>query len=205
MAVAITLRTEVFTKHFGRSTGRVGRADCSMYSPLQPHEGSSVTISETYVAKRDHRHASIDRDLEYETYDSMRGTLFRLMDLQATCSRDERPMRSGTPSNRSARRRAEMPPAGDGRERPGHPSTVYELLHAVGWTPRQDRRSRWRAPHDEYHRFERKSWIGAMLDATGRYGQQVEATERDGETVVRYAGRWTNGALRVDGPCHALS
>lgn len=98
-----------------------------MYPPLQPHEGSPVTISETYVAKSDHRHASIDKDLEYEEYDSTMGTLFKLMDLQATCSRDECPMSSGTRSNRSARGRTESPPAGDGRERPGHPSTVYEL------------------------------------------------------------------------------
>lgn len=43
-------------------------------------ELGEATLSETYIAKRDYRHASIDKDLEYEKYDAMMGTLFRLMD-----------------------------------------------------------------------------------------------------------------------------
>lgn len=43
-------------------------------------ELGDATLSETYVAKRDYRHASIDKDLEYEKYDAMMGTLCKLMD-----------------------------------------------------------------------------------------------------------------------------
>ena len=43
-------------------------------------ELGEATLSETYVAKRDYRHASVDKDLEYEKYDAMISTLFKLMD-----------------------------------------------------------------------------------------------------------------------------
>lgn len=43
-------------------------------------ELGEATLSETYVAKRDYRHASLDKDLEYEKYDAMISTLFDLMD-----------------------------------------------------------------------------------------------------------------------------
>jgi hypothetical protein len=43
-------------------------------------ELGEATLSETYVAKRDYRHASVDKDIEYEKYDAMIATLFKLMD-----------------------------------------------------------------------------------------------------------------------------
>lgn len=43
-------------------------------------ELGEATLSETYVAERDYRHASVNKDLEYEKYDAMIGTLFKLMD-----------------------------------------------------------------------------------------------------------------------------
>lgn len=43
-------------------------------------ELGEAPLSETYVLKRDYRHASLDRDIEYEKYDAMMSTLFKLMD-----------------------------------------------------------------------------------------------------------------------------
>ncbi|WP_435194151.1 hypothetical protein [Natronomonas sp. EA1] len=43
-------------------------------------ELGAATLEETYIAKRDYRHASLDKDLEYEKYDAMMATLFDLMD-----------------------------------------------------------------------------------------------------------------------------
>lgn len=43
-------------------------------------ELGAATLSETYVAKLDYRHASVDKDLEYEKYDAMISTLFKLLD-----------------------------------------------------------------------------------------------------------------------------
>ncbi|SDR16830.1 hypothetical protein [Halopelagius longus] len=43
-------------------------------------ELGEVPLQETYVAKREYTHASLDKDLEYEKFDAMMSTLFDFLD-----------------------------------------------------------------------------------------------------------------------------
>lgn len=43
-------------------------------------ELGEVPLADTFILKRDYRHASIDSDIEYEKFDAMIGTLFETME-----------------------------------------------------------------------------------------------------------------------------